>query len=231
MAKGSRYDLRTYFTPTLSNGNYTPQERFNSAAYAKARAAGLSSAQISGLAQQQSLYLTPSAQHHSGYDAARAGAAANKPAARPPTPPASSADRYRDLINASRSSSQQPNYSDQISALQAGFAEQLAGVNASNEQMLGSLQGQIEQQSAAFAQAQQQFGSALAAQQAQFQEQSNQFANFQNARVPAAEKTAAAEFDSLGVDRSRTKKSPLSSLAIVSGLGTQANPLSGLQLA
>lgn len=206
MAKGSRYDLRTYFTPTLSNGNYTPQERFSSAAYSKARAAGLSNSQISGLAQQQSLYLAPSAQHLANYQASSAGAAANKPT--------STSD-----------------FSSQISDLQSGFAEQIAGVNAANDAALGALQGQIEQQSAAFAAAQKQFGSALAAQQAQFQEQSNQFANFQNARVPAAEKSAAAELNSFGEDRSRTKKSPLSSLAIVSGLGTQANPLSGLQLA
>ena len=214
MAKGSRYDLRTYFAPTLTNGNYTPQEGLPSAAYAKARAAGLSSSQISGLAQQQSLYLSPKVIHSTNYQIANAGALANEPRTSQAQAPAST-----------------PNYSNQISALQDGFAEQLAGVTASNEAALGALQGQIEQQSAAFAQAQAQFGSALAAQQAQFQEQSNQFANFQNARVPAAEKTAAAELNAFQSNRSRTQKSPLSSLAIVSGLGTQANPLSGLQLA
>jgi hypothetical protein len=67
-------------------------------------------------------------------------------------------------------------------------------------------------------------------QQQQFAAQQSQFANLQNAQVPVAEKTAQ-ERRSEGSTATPKKQSGLSSLAIVSGLGTNANPLSGLQLA
>lgn len=103
-------------------------------------------------------------------------------------------------------------------------------VTSGYNQQIGSLGQRLDQQARSFAGMQDQFRSQLSEQQAMFQKQQAEFANISRADVPNAEKSAAAEQRrELGQPTKRT--SGLASLAIVSGLGTQANPLSGLQLA
>jgi hypothetical protein len=97
-------------------------------------------------------------------------------------------------------------------------------------QQIGNLGSRLDQQARSFAGAQDQFRSQMAEQQAMFQRQQAEFANLSRADVPNAEKSAAAE-QRRDLGQPTGRKSGLSSLAIVSGLGTQANPLSGLQLA
>ncbi len=111
----------------------------------------------------------------------------------------------------------------------AGFNSQISDLNDSFDAQINDLNTQLTQQGNQFTAAQSQFNSQMNAQQAQFQEQANQFANLQSAQVPDAEKTAVEQPSEAA--REYKRASPLSSLAIVSGLGTQANPLSGLQLA
>jgi hypothetical protein len=103
-------------------------------------------------------------------------------------------------------------------------------VTSGYNQQIGNLGQRLDQQARSFAGMQDQFRSQLSEQQAMFQKQQAEFANISRADVPNAEKSAAAEQRrELGQPTKRT--SGLASLAIVSGLGTQANPLSGLQLA
>lgn len=105
-----------------------------------------------------------------------------------------------------------------------------ADVTAGYNNQIGSLGQRLDQQARSFAASQDQFRQQMAEQQAMYQKQQAEFANLSRADVPNAEKSAAAEQRrELGQPTKRT--SGLSSLAIVSGLGTQANPLSGLQLA
>ena len=89
---------------------------------------------------------------------------------------------------------------------------------------------QFEDQATQFKQQQNGFQSQIANQQSQFQQSQAQFANLQNAQVPTQEKTAQ-ERRAQGSTATPKRQSGLSSLALVSGLGTNANPLSGLQLA
>jgi len=95
---------------------------------------------------------------------------------------------------------------------------------------VGNLGQRLDQQARSFASSQDQFRSQMAEQQAMFQKQQAEFSNLSRADVPNAEKSAAAE-QRRELGQQTRKTSGLSSLAIVSGLGTQANPLSGLQLA
>lgn len=105
-----------------------------------------------------------------------------------------------------------------------------ADVTAGYNQQIGGLGQRLDQQARSFAASQDSFRQQMAEQQAMFQKQQAEFSNLSRADVPNAEKSAAAEQRrELGQPTKRT--SGLSSLAIVSGLGTQANPLSGLQLA
>jgi hypothetical protein len=103
-------------------------------------------------------------------------------------------------------------------------------VTSGYNQQIGNLGSRLDQQARTFAGAQDQFRSQMAEQQAMFQRQQAEFANLSRADVPNAEKSAAAE-QRRDLGQPTGRKSGLSSLAIVSGLGTQANPLSGLQLA
>ena len=120
-------------------------------------------------------------------------------------------------------------FNSQITDLNAGFNSQITDLNNSFNAQIDGLNTQLTQQGNQFATAQSQFNSQMNAQQARYQEQANQFANLQSAQVPEAERTAVEQPSTAAKEYKRA--SPLSSLAIVSGLGTQANPLSGLQLA
>ena len=103
-------------------------------------------------------------------------------------------------------------------------------VTSGYNQQIGNLGQRLDQQARSFASSQDQFRSQMAEQQAMFQKQQAEFSNLSRADVPNAEKSAAAE-QRRELGQQTRKTSGLSSLAIVSGLGTQANPLSGLQLA
>jgi len=105
-------------------------------------------------------------------------------------------------------------------------------VAATYESKIKELQDMIAQQTADFASQQQQMQEGLAAQQAAYNKQAQQMANSQRAYTPAPEATATetTTTDS-GLTTRRTARSGLTSLAIIEGLGTNANPLSGLQLA
>jgi hypothetical protein len=108
---------------------------------------------------------------------------------------------------------------DVISELSLGFNQQF-----------GQLDEQFRNQASQFQGQQNSYQNQIANQQAQFQQSQAQFANLQNAQVPVAEKTAQ-ERRAEGSTATPKRQSGLSSLALVSGLGTNANPLSGLQLA
>ena len=103
-------------------------------------------------------------------------------------------------------------------------------VTSGYNQQIGNLGQRLDQQARSFASSQDQFRSQMAEQQAMFQKQQAEFSNLSRADVTNAEKSAAAE-QRRELGQQTRKTSGLSSLAIVSGLGTQANPLSGLQLA
>jgi len=110
------------------------------------------------------------------------------------------------------------------------YGEVQASLQAQLDNTISSLGQRLDQQSRSFASSQDQFRSQMAEQQAMFQKQQAEFSNLSRADVPNAEKSAAAE-QRRELGQQTRKTSGLSSLAIVSGLGTQANPLSGLQLA
>ena len=123
-----------------------------------------------------------------------------------------------------------PSYPDPAPA--PAQANPLAGVTATYESKIKELQDLIAQQTADFQSQQQQLMSGLAAQQAAYNKQAQQTANAQRAYTPAPEETATETntADSSSNAR-RLARGGLSSLAIIEGLGTNANPLSGLQLA
>ena len=106
----------------------------------------------------------------------------------------------------------------------------LLDVSAGFNSQYDSLSNQFSQQAASFSAAQSSYQNQLSQQQQQAAQLQAQFANLQNSRVPTAEKTAK-ENRQEGSTATPKRQSGLSSLSIVSGLGTQANPLSGLQLA
>lgn len=162
------FDLRSYSTNPESND-------IGVGAYQRARQAGLTASQISGLAQQQGIRFGTSLQGL--------------------------------IVN------------EIVSDVSLGFNNQL-----------NTLGQQYDRQSAQQMSTQQNLQNQIQQQQSQFQAQQAQFTNLQNARVPESEKTAQ-ERRSEGSTATPKKQSGLSSLALVSGLGTNANPLSGLQLA
>lgn len=105
-------------------------------------------------------------------------------------------------------------------------------VTATYESKIKELQDMIAQQTADFASQQQQMQEGLAAQQEAYNKQAQQMANSQRAYIPAPEATAnETDTPDSGLTTRRTARSGLTSLAIIEGLGTNANPLSGLQLA
>ena len=111
-------------------------------------------------------------------------------------------------------------------------ANPVADVTATYESKIKELQDLIAQQTADFQSQQQQMMDGLAAQQESYNTLTQQTANAQRAYTPAPEETAT-ETKTAGSSSNtrRLARGGLSSLAIIEGLGTNANPLSGLQLA
>ena len=132
--------------------------------------------------------------------------------------------------------SMQPSANNETSQLLAGFSEQVNAINAANQSNINALTAIFTQQSAQFQEAQQLAAQQLQESEERYQEQMRINGNLQSAFVPAANPSAfSTQMGDQRPDDTRPKQnnnlSDLSSLSIVSGLGTTANPLSGLQLA
>lgn len=160
-----------------------------------------------------------------------------------------STGEYDDIINSLQIDQQAANaraeelkareaerYQANFDNLTRGFNEQIDLLNAANAANLESLNGRYEQQAAEFSQFQDLAAGQLATAQANYQDQLRRTENLQSAFVP--EPSPSAFTASVGDQRTDSNRktrdnrlSDLSSLSIVSGLGTASNPLSGLQLA
>lgn len=125
----------------------------------------------------------------------------------------------------------QAKQAEEIRTLTVDFGSQITGIQSAADQRVNQLRDLmlIQQQQAASTQTllQQQ---AQAAQTA-YQEQARQAAALSKAYIPAVEQSATTA--ALGDQRNtnNSTNNTLSSLAIVSGLGTNSNLLAGLQLA
>jgi hypothetical protein len=173
--------------------------------------------------------------------------AAQQAAAAPP--PVRSTGEYDDIIGSLKvdqaaaiaqankyAAQQAQQYQTQTAALTASFNDQITNLNTANAANVAGLNAQYDQQAAEFADFQTVAAGQLAAAEANYQEQQRMVGNLQSAFVPEANPNAFnASVGDQRADDSRPKRSnklsDLSSLSIVSGLGTAANPLSGLQLA
>ena len=164
-------------------------------------------------------------------------------------PPVRSTGEYGDIIGSLQidqaagtaqanqlAAQQAEQYQSQTNALTASFNEQISNLNEANAANIAGLNAQYDQQAAEFADFQAVAAGQLATAEANYQEQQRMVGNLQSAFVPGANPSAFnASVGDQRADDSRPKRSnklsDLSSLSIVSGLGTAANPLSGLQLA
>ena len=127
-------------------------------------------------------------------------------------------------------------YQTQTAALTASFENQISQLNEANAANINSLNSKYDEQTAQFNEFQTLAADQLATAEANYQEQQRMVGNLQSAFVPEANPNAfnAAIGDQRSDDsrpRRNNRLSDLSSLSIVSGLGTTSNPLSGLQLA
>ena len=146
-------------------------------------------------------------------------------------------DQAAALAQANKYAEQQAQqYQTQTAALTKDFEGQIVSLNEANAANVASLNAQYDQQATQFAEFQTLAADQLATAEANYQEQQRMVGNLQSAFVPEANPNAfAASVGDQRSDDSRPKRSnklsDLSSLSIVSGLGTTSNPLSGLQLA
>jgi hypothetical protein len=125
---------------------------------------------------------------------------------------------------------------ESTASLTASFNKQIADLNTANAATIDKLTSKYDEQASQFADYQTLMSGQLATAQANYEEQAQMVRNMESAYVPAANPNAvAAAIGDQRVDNNRPLKSnrlsDLSSLSIVSGLGTASNPLSGLQLA
>ncbi len=127
-------------------------------------------------------------------------------------------------------------FNQQIDQLNAANAEQINQLNAANAANVASLNQRYEQQAAQFNRFQDLAADQLATAQANYRDQRKMTENLRSAFVPEPNPSAlTASIGDQRTDSTRKTRdnrlSDLSSLSIVSGLGTASNPLSGLQLA
>ena len=166
-----------------------------------------------------------------------------------PTPDQRSTGEYDDIINSLQieqqaakaqaeqlSQQQATQYQADFSAMSATYQQQIDQLNAANAANIESLNRQYDQQTQAFNAFQDLAASQLATANANYENQRRMTENLYTAFVP--EPNPSAFTASVGDQRTETsrktqnnKLSDLSSLSIISGLGTASNPLSGLQLA
>jgi len=165
------------------------------------------------------------------------------------TPDQRSTGEYDDIINslqieqqAAKEQAEQlrqrqaEQYQADFSAMSATYQQQIDQLNTANAANLESLNLQYDQQTQAFNEFQDLAASQLATADANYKNQLRMTENLYTAFVP--EPNPSAFTASVGDQRTETsrktqnnKLSDLSSLSIISGLGTASNPLSGLQLA
>ena len=165
------------------------------------------------------------------------------------TPDQRSTGEYDDIINSLQIEQQAANeqaeqlrqrqaeqYQADFSAMSATYQQQIGQLNTANAANLESLSLQYDQQTQAFNEFQDLAASQLATADANYKDQLRMTENLYTAFVP--EPNPSAFTASVGDQRTETsrktqnnKLSDLSSLSIISGLGTASNPLSGLQLA
>lgn len=106
----------------------------------------------------------------------------------------------------------------------------LEGIQGEQSNMISGLESRLDQQASQFQQQMQQVQEQMRQQQAAYQQQIQLMENAQRAYVPQPEGAATEPQDAQPQQASAGGRR-LSSLAIIEGLGTNANPLSGLQLA
>lgn len=117
--------------------------------------------------------------------------------------------------------------------LTARFNEQLAALTAGYEERYGTLETMLTSQKESMAAFQEMMQGQMQAAQANYTQQMQMMQNMQTAYVPAAEENAfTAQLGDQRESTTRTRESnQLSDLSILSGLGTQSSPTSGLSLA
>lgn len=121
---------------------------------------------------------------------------------------------------------------EQIQAMQLDMNAQIAATQTAADEQIGYLNDLMMQQAADSARVQDMLGQQLSAAEAAYAEQARAAAALGRAFVPALEPTAATV--QLGDQRTTQRdevNNTLSSLAITSSIGSNANPLAGLQLA
>ena len=123
-----------------------------------------------------------------------------------------------------------PEPPDPVEALTLQLQQNQRQNNTNLQRQLSQQQAQFNQQ-LAFQQEQAAAAQALAAEQARIAE--NQANAFVPAPNPSAQSVAAGDDreDVLGTPTKRKKQTEVDDLSIVSGIGSQGNPLAGLQIA
>ena len=110
------------------------------------------------------------------------------------------------------------------------YDEVAGGIRQEQDDRITGLTEQINRQQADYTRRLDQLQEQTRRQQEVYQQQIQQYQNQANAYVPPSEASAQDDNkDAMQTPATGTKR--LSSLAIIEGLGTNANPLSGLQLA
>ena len=129
----------------------------------------------------------------------------------------------------------QARQAQEIQATQASYMSQIKDLQSAFDQRYGALESNMMQQQMNFQNQTNLLNQQVQAAQNAYQQQVQLTQNLQSAYVPPAEQTAASA--AIGDQRSPeqtgriSSNNSLASLSILSGLGTSANPLAGLQLA
>ena len=144
------------------------------------------------------------------------------------------ANQYEAIIDQlmASQSSQQANFDSALALQSQQSAAQLNQLNGMFNAQYAGLQQQMQSQQQDFQNAQSFTQQQLSAANAAFLAEQQRSANLSNAYVPQANPTAqsVAYADGRTTPRKQTNNQ-LSDLTLMSGLGTQSNPLAGLQLA
>ena len=143
-------------------------------------------------------------------------------------------DLYQQQIDEARAAQEAyaNQVAEQINAMQLDFNDQLAATQTAADNEIAYLTDLMMMQSQQASQTQDMLAQQAAAAEAAYAEQARQAAALGRAFVPALEPTAASV--QLGDQRKTQREeanNTLSSLAITSSIGSNTNPLAGLQLA
>ncbi len=143
-------------------------------------------------------------------------------------------DLYQQQIDEARAAQEAyaNQMAEQINAMQLDFSDQLAATQTAADNEIAYLNDLMMMQNQQASQTQDMLAQQAAAAEAAYAEQARQAAALGRAFVPALEPTAASV--QLGDQRKTQREeanNTLSSLAITSSIGSNSNPLAGLQLA